>query len=519
MRRTFFTVVSLVLLAGSTACDSGGPDRVISIETKGVAVGIAYVDRNGDGKPQVTDGFSQGVRVSLVVPDGQAEVAQATTDATGAYVMKDVPVGRYRVIVDTTTLGDTLRVSKIDSATVTISANDTARTTITLGYPQATMAQVRRLTLGRKVQVTGVALNGWSAFGDSTMSVADSSGALRMVRVRPSAVVTGDSVRLLGTVSIRDGQPVLTGVEVTVLATGLPAPVPADLTTAAAASGEGGQGDATLAHIQGATIISIQVNPDGERVASVDDGSGPLKVSIAPRSPITLQSAFVAGATLEASGILVPSSGAAGWVMRPRESRDLNPSFRSVTVAQARLQPIGRTVQVDGIALNGWTAFGDATVHVADATGALRMVSVRQASVFTGDSVRMVGTVSMRDGQVVLANVTPLVLATARTDPQPAPTTTATAARADGGRLDAALVHVASAVVQDTSRDTTTGDFHARVDDGSGPLDVVIDQNLGLALGIYVVGATLDVTGLLVPASGGASWVLKPREARDLVLK
>jgi DNA/RNA endonuclease YhcR with UshA esterase domain len=98
--------------------------------------------------------------------------------------------------------------------------------------------------------------------------------------------------------------------------------------------------------------------------------------------------------------------------------------------------------------------------------------------------------------------------------------TTATAAAAGAGALDAELIHVESAVVQDTSR-TGAGEFVLTVDDGSGPVDVVLDAQITFSpqFGGAILGSTLDVTGLLVPATTGTRWLLKPRQNDDLVVQ
>jgi hypothetical protein len=56
------------------------------------------------------------------------------------------------------------------------------------------------------------------------------------------------------------------------------------------------------------------------------------------------------------------------------------------------------------------------------------------------------------------------------------------------------------------------------VDDGSGPVLVVLDQDAGLTRTPYVPGVVIDATGVLVPDGSGA-WVLKPRNNSDLVAK
>ena len=93
------------------------------------------------------------------------------------------------------------------------------------------------------------------------------------------------------------------------------------------------------------------------------------------------------------------------------------------------------------------------------------------------------------------------------------PLSTAGAATANAGASDAAFVSVSNAAISDTA--TVSGDFHATVDDGSGPVVVVFDKDVSFNLAPLVPGALLNVWGLLV-AEGGGVWVLKPRGVGDV---
>jgi hypothetical protein len=187
-------------------------------------------------------------------------------------------------------------------------------------------------------------------------------------------------------------------------------------------------------------------------------------------------------------------------------------SFPIVTVAEARALPIDKRVFVQGIVLNGRSTFGDNTVHLSDTSGFIRATRVRAATLFPGDSVRFRGTMRTLDGQPTLDDVTSFILAISE-EPDPTEVGTAVAASADGGLLDAALVSIADATVADTA--TVDDDFHVTVDDGSGVLVVVLDEDVGFDLTPYEPASVVSVTGLLVPADQDI-WVLKPRGGRDI---
>ena len=89
------------------------------------------------------------------------------------------------------------------------------------------------------------------------------------------------------------------------------------------------------------------------------------------------------------------------------------------------------------------------------------------------------------------------------------------AATADGGLLDAALVGVAGATMIDIS--TVATDVAIRMNDGSGPLDVVFDPNLGPPAPPAPLGGTLSGNGVLVPATG-STWQLKVRADTDVTI-
>lgn len=509
MRRLAFASLSVLALA---ACDSAGTNRIVTVNATGTAIGVAFIDRNGNSTIDQGDLPLPGVRVAVTPRGGTQVVASGVTNATGLYILSAIPVGSYHITVDSATLGDSLRIARIDTADITIGSGDTIRTTIAFAFPGVAVAQARALPAGRKVQVLGIAQNGWAAFGDSSIAVLDATGAIRVTRVAPVTVSPGDSVRVTGTSSTFNGQPVITSATVAVLASGKPLPTPPTLSTAQAATAAGGRWDAQIVQVARGTILSAVPAPTGELDLSVDDGSGLLHVLLTPRG--FTNALYTPGAQLAATGVMVPAAGGQSFVLRPRADADLQVSFLGVTIAQARTLPVGRQVQLTGLALNGWATFGDSTIHVLDNTGALRSVRVRPASVFAGDSIRLVGVIASRDGQTILTSVDATVLAAGRSLPDPGTRTTAVANTANNGADDANVIKVVNAAVKDTLT-LPNGDYRLHVDDGSGPVTVILDRDLGLRLTPFIPGVSVDMTGVLIPNTGGGSWQLKPRSALD----
>ncbi len=198
-------------------------------------------------------------------------------------------------------------------------------------------------------------------------------------------------------------------------------------------------------------------------------------------------------------------------------------SFPKVTVEEARNLPAGERVFADGVALNGRETYGDQTVHIAAGTWAIRSTKVGNAIIFAGDSVRFLGTTSTLLGQPTLDEVTPFLLAVAEVPPA-VRLTTARASTADSARFDAALAQIAVATITDTA--TVPSGFALSVDDGSGPLRVLLDSDIRFVTdtlpvdSVYVPGVVIHATGLLVPIpSDTTKWELKPRSNADLEIQ
>jgi hypothetical protein len=200
-------------------------------------------------------------------------------------------------------------------------------------------------------------------------------------------------------------------------------------------------------------------------------------------------------------------------------------SYPPVSVEEARMLPEGEKVFVEGIALNSRGTFGDNTVHLAGAALAIRATTVRSGIILPGDSIRFplpgdsirfLATTDSLDGQPVLDDPTVFLLAIAEV-PAPETVTSNGAATADGGRLDAALVRVESVTV---NANTTVADgVQLTVDDGSGSLEVLLDQDAPIDNPAqYTPGTVIDAVGLLVPDGAGA-WILKPRSSSDLTTR
>lgn len=505
---------ALLLVGALAACsDTNGP---LPPTQNGAVRAITFLDLNGNGRLETGEGGAGGIRVSVALAAGGVSHWSATTRSDGSAVLLDIPPARYQLVIDSASVGDTLRLLSVDSSTFTVRAADTTTVVAAIGFPRLSVQEARQTRSGRKLFVEGIALTSQNAFGDGTMHVMDASGAIRAIRVSAGAAQPGDSVRLLAVRSEQSGQPVLSDVFVYLLKRGaLPAPV--KVTTAQAANAKGGTLDAAYVTAEATTLLDVRQTPTGSVVLTVDDGSGPAEINLGNSQG----SALLVGAKVDVSGVLVPTDNVPGrWQIRPFREIDIGIHFDSATIADARRQSPGRTLQIIGIALNGWFTFADHSLHLQDPTGAIRTVQGVQANVFAGDSISLIGTIAVLNGQPVLTGGRVTVRKQNVGLPAPKVVTTAVAKTADGGKLDAAAVRVAG-VVKDTLG-FDSGDFLMRVDDGTGPVEVLFDHVTGLPgsrRSQLVPGASVDVGGVLVPFTNSAFWQLKPRTPDDLIVR
>lgn len=503
---------AILLVQASCDKDSGA---ILSLDATGTVQGTVFLDRNGDG--EMTAGVDQaapGMQVALVRQGTTRAVAQATTNASGAYSLPAVPVGTYEVTIDSQSLGDSLTVTSIDPSQIELGAGQTATVAVAVDRPVLPIATVRDLAVGQRAAIEGIALSAANNFGDASIHVEDESGWLRAVRIPVSAAQVGDRMRLTGTVQLRDGQPVLDQPLITLLGEAGEEPEPVAATSSRAASADGGRLDAALVRVAGAKVVDVRSGTGGSTRVVIDDGSGMLDVILTPAAGVTTEVPLVPGVSIAATGVLVPAGTA--WQLRPRSSEDIVITLPTPTIAQFRALPLGTLVSLEGTALTAVTNFNDGTLHLADTSGSLRVSGVTELFIFAGDRVRIIGSVAASNGQPFLAssNADPYLLGK-RPIPAPVVLNAADANSAKSGTLDAALVRVGPVTVRDTA--TVGTDFRATVEDASGTLEVIFDGDSGISISTLRPGVALTVTGVLIPTNGGRRWLLKPRSSSDVV--
>jgi hypothetical protein len=326
VRRPLIARVALALALTGTAltgCANAGEDLGIQVRPGvGFTARVLY-DRDQNGQPTLADSALAGVRVFLKVPGGPDTLAVDTTDASGLAAFLNIPTGPYAVEVDASVLGDSLATLLTPQAVQVFPSGSPGSITALLTFPTQTVAAARALPIGSRVLVTGLILAGPLSSRDTSGSLRDSTGAVRLTGVRILSggfSLPGDTVRVLATVGVRNGQKVLDLAAISLLNPFTP-PVADTLTTAVAATADGGIRDADLTSILGAEITSTQAQ-NGDLTVTLDDGSGPLDMVIDSVLQIS-PAPFIVGDSVNAAGILVPATGGGSWQFRPRAGQDI----------------------------------------------------------------------------------------------------------------------------------------------------------------------------------------------------
>lgn len=325
-RRSSLALGAGLFVAVLAACQNSGADLGFGPPpTAAVLVGV-YLDRDGSRTQTVgADTVFARARVALLAQGTTDTLRAVLTDAAGLARFDGVPVGEYRIAVDPLSIGDSIVVAAIDSARVVIRASGPDQGAIVrLAYPEVTIRQARALPFGKRAFIRAVILVGVQAFRDTTSHVADTSGQIRLTRVNLKGGLTGntpgDSVSVLGTASVRSGQPTLDLALVAKFGV-RPPPVPFFLSTAAAATANGGALDAALVNVSGAIVSdTVTVAPDFKVTAS--DGTGSV-VIILDATIGFVRAGFRPLRSLTVTGVLVPD-GLGGWHLKPRTTGDVN---------------------------------------------------------------------------------------------------------------------------------------------------------------------------------------------------
>ena len=331
-----------MLIAGMLAagCSNAGADRVLTIPGVAQVRGLIFLDQDGDTAFSNGDGPAKLVKIQLIARGTVDTLGRATSDTITAFAgnpvnfaILGVPVGSYRVAVDTLTIPhDSMLITHIDSA-VTLAPGDTGFVRIAVGFPQVTIPAARALPIKTKVWIVGVALANANTWGDSTNSFADPSGlgAMRVIRIKPTTFVAlGDSDRVLGTVDTLQGQRVFRFVTLFTRQTSAATPT-STLTVGQAKTANGGAADAGLVILSSRLMILDTLSGPAGRILHVKDTTASLIDTLEVHLDTAAQFDTLAakrdtvGGRMHLKGILFPSAVPGRWLLKPRSPADQTP--------------------------------------------------------------------------------------------------------------------------------------------------------------------------------------------------
>lgn len=342
-------VLALLALA---ACDS--VPEPLAVGGTGRIAGVAFLDRNGSGALDTGDRPYRSLSISLTDWGSGRVEATTSTDSTGAYSFRDVPVGRYRVHVDAAQLGDSVAVTIGLDSVVTVAVSDSLapQVRLALAYPTRSIAAIRALPAGKPVlfiaRVAGVV--GDTAFLWDGNRAIRAPGSILSAPVAPGTL-DGDSVRVVGRTGRASGQPTVDSATIIPLSA-LAAATPAGESSHDAAGAAAGAYDAAAVRVDSATVLDT-VSVGGVSFLRVDDGSGPLDVRLGVGVRFGFTS-FLPGIVLHAAGVLLPSGDAGRWVLVPRALADLEVTTIVSPFAPSAPSALAGTA-VDSLVTLTWT--------------------------------------------------------------------------------------------------------------------------------------------------------------------
>ncbi|HEX2167662.1 MAG TPA: choice-of-anchor B family protein [Longimicrobiales bacterium] len=314
-------IAATAVLTAMLACnDTGGPTSVD--DTPAVVTGTAYLDRDEDGAFGTADVPVAGAHASLLVHATGDTVARTQSTANGTFAIAGIAAGTYRLEVDLGPMSDSLAVLSAGGVPIVLAPGDTAVAEVRVGYSATptSISGARAMQAGQRVIVSGVTLTRSSVFGDSTLHLMDATGSIRAIQVR-DAISAGDSVRLIGTVDIQSGQPVLIAATTAIELAGVGVPAPDSVSTSDAASAADGVLDAAQVAVSG-TVAALDTDVPGGVLLTIDDGSGALLVELRESAGFT-STTWQVGQAVRARGVLVPAAGGTHWNLWPRATSEV----------------------------------------------------------------------------------------------------------------------------------------------------------------------------------------------------
>lgn len=185
-----------------------------------------------------------------------------------------------------------------------------------------------------------------------------------------------------------------------------------------------------------------------------------------------------------------------------------------MTISAARAAPDGTTVLVEGVALSD-SAFTDGGGYLADATGGIAVL-VADGSFARGALLRISGTLDDRFSQrTIRAEASGVQVLGGGADPTAAVLLTGSVGEASEG----SLVEIVGQVV--SSATVLTSGVAYDVDDGSGPIRVMVGTSTGIDTAAWERGVLVQLRGVVgqrdSSGTGTSGYRVQPRDGADVL--
>jgi hypothetical protein len=182
-------------------------------------------------------------------------------------------------------------------------------------------------------------------------------------------------------------------------------------------------------------------------------------------------------------------------------------------VAEARAMPDGASIVVAGVAITS-SDFTEGGGYLADTTGGIAVL-LDGASFARGNALVISGMVDDRYSQrTVRADASGLTVVGPGVAPDPEPIATGSVGELVEGRL-----MTVSGIVQGSPTILTSGEAF-EVDDGSGPVRILVGPATGIDTSAWQPGSSLSVTGVVgqrdSTGTGTEGYRVQPRDSDDI---
>jgi len=284
-RKTISALLALMMLAG---CDAE-PAPLFEVEGTGKLEGLLFLDNDRDGRfdPSAGDVALPAVTVRLR-ERGTTQVlanGEATTNASGRFLLQNIAVGSHELAIDTEGLGEDVAFCQ-NPVPVNIYLNEVQfRDIAALGGCLITVAEAEARAAGSPVTVRGTVVSSPGQIVAGRMYVQDATGGIRAFNVNTGGVTlkVGDVVEISGELAINAGETEIINGQLNSIEEGTPL-APQLVTTKAIADAAPNaaaaiQGKLTVVRKAQVTTAWNQ-GTGSSRNAFIDDGSGRTVVRI-----------------------------------------------------------------------------------------------------------------------------------------------------------------------------------------------------------------------------------------------